>query len=292
MSLTMSTSDTMQPDGPLAQLTSSTSEHPVETPTLASEEASSSDAPAFLLGNFEGEPSFAERRRLGSPFGAKSYGPSSSSSLATALGLNSSMPRRQTHTVGPRRTLQSPVRLSRSGTQRRRNTQSGVPRKRPSLVSDIWLDPNTTNAGPSQPSIAQMTGPNFAMPNRLDFQELFVPRAPPSQTPHLASSTSMPDVGGQSETQLEPPITLPPRLGSPFSGTSSSFSFPRRMHRQQPGSVDLGMLGRPFATVQQPTTEANNGSARANLTDRLAYIDQRLKEFRNRDAHRDSGSPM
>lgn len=290
MSLALSTSETMQPNGPLAQLTSSNSEHLAEPSAPPADDAASSGAPSFLLGNFEGEPSFAERRRLGSPFGAKSYGPSSSSSLTAALGLNSgSMPRRQTHTVGPRRTLQSPVRLSRSGTQRRRNTQSGVPRKRPSLVSDIWLDPNANN-GP-QASMAQVAEPSFAMPSRLDLDELFVPRAPPSQ-PQLASSASMPDVGMQQGTpQLEPPLLLPPRLGSPFSGTSSSFSFPRRMHRQQPGSVDLGMLGRPFATVQQPT-EAAAASTRANLTDRLAYIDQRLKEFRSRDARRRSGSPL
>lgn len=287
MSLALSTSETMQPNGPLAQLTSSSSELPTEPPSaLLPEAATSSDAaPGLLLGNFDGEPSFAERRRLGSPFGAKSYGPSSSSSLSAALGLSMPLPRRQTHTVGPRRTLQSPVRLSRSSTQRRRNTQSGVPRKRPSLVSDIWLDPNANNSGP-QVGGAPAAEPNFAMPSRLDLDELFIPRAAPSQ-PFLASSASMPDVGAQPA----PPLGPPPRLGSPFSGSNSSFSFPRRMHRHHPESVDLGMLGRPFATVQH-ATETTAGPARTTLTDRLAYIDQRLKEFRSRDARRRSGSPL
>jgi hypothetical protein len=273
MSLALSTADSMQPTGPLAQLTSSTpaaetaEEKPVPPPTT--------EAPGILLARFEGEPSFAERRRLGSPFSAKSYGPSSSSSLAAALGLNSPLPHRQTHTVGPRRTLQSPVRLSRSGTQKRRNTQSCVPRKRPSLASDIWLDPKAAQT--------EATGPNLISQTRVSDSFVLGPPAIHS----LASSASMPDVGLQSGAFLAPP----PRLGSPFSGSSSSFSFPRRMHRNQPGSVDLGMLGRPFATVQE-TTEGNAIPARTNLTDRLAYIDQRLKEFRSRDTRTRSGSPF
>ncbi|KAK0618195.1 hypothetical protein B0T17DRAFT_618817 [Bombardia bombarda] len=275
MSLVLSTSDSMQPQGPLAQLTRSSPESPSQPqpPVPMSQ----------ILNTFEGEPSFAERaerRRLGSPFGAKSYGPSSSGSLASALG---SMPRRQTHT-GPRRTLQSPVRLSRSGTQKRRNTLwSSDPRKRPSISSDLWLDPNL-NLGP-RPDIAPDTEFSSTDSNRRD--ELFVPRVPPSDL-FLTSSVSMPDVS----SQFTIPSLPPPRLGSPFSGMNSSFSFPNRLHRgHQGGSVDLGMLARPFSTVQQ-ISESSAPPTRANLTGRLAYIDQRLKELRRREVNRRSESPI
>jgi hypothetical protein len=59
----------------------------------------------------------------------------------------------------------------------------------------------------------------------------------------------------------------------------------------QGGSIDLGVLGRPFfATVQELSTTSDYSGAgglsppRNNLADRLAYIDQRLKELRQRDA--------
>ena len=278
MSLALSTSDSMQPHGPIAQLTSSRIEGPTEEPPSA-------PMPSQILGTFEGEPSFAERRRLGSPFSAaRSYGPSSSASLMAALDY-SSMPRRQTNTMGGnRRSLQSPVRLSRPGTQRRRNTQSNVPRNRPSLVSDIWLDPTSDHS--SQVEAAPAAEAHFTTAARSD--ALFGPK--PLARPSLSTSSSMPAVGGQ----LEPSTAiLPPRLGSPFSGSSSSFSFPRRAHRQHPGSVDLGMLGRPFATIQfQQAPQVTAASSQIGLTDRLTYIDQRLKELRSRDTRRRSESPL
>jgi len=278
MSLAISTSDSMQPHGPLAQLTGSTVEGTVE-------QMLSPPTPSLMLGGFEGEPSFAERQRLGSPFSAaRSYGPSSSNALAAAFDYTP-MPRRQTNTMGGhRRTLQSPVRLSRSGTQKRRHTQSNVPRKRPGLGSDIWLDPSASSDVRVDATPA-LEG-NFTTSTRLD--ALF--GAQPPAHALLATSSSMPDVAPQSESSAAPP---PPRLGSPFSGTSSSFSFPRRAHRQHPGSVDLGMLGRPFATIQlQQAPQIDAGFARTGLTDRLTYIDERLKELRNRDPRWRPESPL
>ena len=287
MSLTLSTSDSMQPQGPLAQLTGSS---PAPAPALP-EQPSQPPLIGQILNTFEGEPSFAERRRLGSPFSARSYGPSSSGSLAAVLGLGGSMPRRQTHTVGPRRTLQSPVRLSRAGTQKRRNTQSSEPRKRPSIGADLWLDPNPARPT-GRPRAETSWGAEFSSTNLNQRDELFIPRIPIE--PILATSASMPDVGAQLASPLSPP---PARLGSPFSGSNSSFSFPNRLHRSyQAGSVDLGSLGRPrpFATVQQITESSSLQPTppRANLAGRLAYIDQRLKELRRRDFRRRSESPL
>jgi len=275
MSLVLSTSETMQPQGPLARLTGSS--------PGPEERNSPPPFPPFTgpaLTTFEGEPSFAERQRLGSPFGARSYGPSSSGSLAAVLGLSSSpMPRRLTHTVGPRRTLQSPVRLSRSSTQKRRHTQSSEPRKRPSISSDLWIDPNL-RAAPAMEATRSLEF-SSTLSNRLD--EFFIPRIPVE--PLLSTSVSMSNVAGQQKEATE---VRPPRLGSPFSMPNSSFSFPNRLHRPQGFSVDLGMLGRPFATMQQPV-EFSVAQGRANLAGRLAYIDQRLKELHRR---RRSESPL
>jgi hypothetical protein len=275
LSLAVSTSDSMQPDGPLAQLTGSATTDMNPVPI-----AGPSTPPSTLGAAFQAEPSFADRGRLGSPFSTRSYGPSSSNALAVALDFNS-IPGRLT---GPRRVLQSPVHLSRSGTQKRRNTQSGVPRKRPSLVSDIWVDPNSIVAHPAdripavEPDVIASSG----------LSDPFGPQ--PAARPDAATHSRMATINSQPGLWMAPP----PRLGSPFSGAAAnpSFSFPRRTHRPAE-SVDLGMLGRPFATLQfHHMTEGSTDSRPTYTTDRFSWIDQRLKELRSRDARRRSGSPL
>ncbi|KAH6853863.1 hypothetical protein B0I37DRAFT_17440 [Chaetomium sp. MPI-CAGE-AT-0009] len=281
LSLALSTSESMQPNGPLAQLAASNPEPagPSRSPLLAGQ----------TLATFEGEPSFAERHRLGSPFGSSSYGPSSSGSLAAVLGLTGSIPRRQSQTVGPRRALQSPVRLSRSGTQKRRHTQSGVPRKRPSIGSDLWLEPGFRAAAAAAAAAAADPAPTKEASEPTHNDPFFIPKIP--SVPALSSSTSMSNVGARLDDSALP--LPPPRLGSPFTGEGSSFSFPHRMHRaHQGGSIDLGVLGRPFATIQQFSSDSNSAPARNSLADRLAYIDHRLKELRQRDVNHASVSPL
>ncbi|KAL2271279.1 hypothetical protein VTJ83DRAFT_650 [Remersonia thermophila] len=295
LSLVVSTADSMQPNGPLAQLAAAPlnpEPEPTTTPTEPSRPAVFTD-PSLNTTAPEGEPSFAERRRLGSPFASSSYGPSSSGSLAAVLGLGS-MPRRQSQTMGPRRTLQSPVRLSRSGMQKRRHTQSGVPRKRPSIGSDLWLDPSFAAATAAAATLSRETSSSSDRP-----EGLFIPKMP--SVPTLSSSTSMPNVGGSASGKLDDSaLQPPPRLGSPFVAEKSSFSFPHRVHRShQAGSIDLGVLGRPFGSMyreRQQTADSSMPpppSRNASLADRLAYIDQRLKELRQRETRpRRSESPF
>jgi hypothetical protein len=65
------------------------------------------------------------------------------------------------------------------------------------------------------------------------------------------------------------------------------------VHRaHQGGSIDLGVLGRPFATIQQFSSDSNSPPTRNSLADRLAYIDHRLKELRQRDVNHASESPL
>ncbi|KAG8169564.1 hypothetical protein KVR01_000309 [Diaporthe batatas] len=242
-SLAMSTSEIMTPQGPLAQLTSAGGSDALTiTPNLDHVPPPDVDL----------EPSMLERRRLGSPVNAKSYGPSSSTSLLDVFGLSADVGQRQTHTVGPRRTLQSPVRLSRSSTQKRKTRQAHESRKRPSLSLDTWLDPRILASDSSKAEDAFFASR---------------PRAPLSFD--SAQPTARPAVV---------PIATPPRLGSPFSASSSmSLSVPNRF--SQPTDLEPPMFARRCSTVHQSRGTHPTEPASVNLASRLAYLDQRLKDF-------------
>jgi hypothetical protein len=297
MSLTLSTAECMQPTGPLAQLTSSAPEPMPEETTLQ---------PPVVTPTVEVEGPEQTRRRLGSPFMAQSYGPSSSGALAAGFSLTKSTPQFQT-TAGPRRNLQSPVRLtrSRSNTQKRRSRQASNEQrkcKRPSLASDLWTDPMAGEGNSSSGGIGDRDVPtraivrdelNFTSTSLSRHDDLFVPRANIAElisaAPPLPTTTSTTQAAQEPPAMLALPVVPPPRLGSPFSASSSSFSFPNRL--SHPESLSYGTIRRPFATVQQVADESSSSSSgpaasRANLASRLSYINQRLREFRHRDLNR------
>ncbi|KAI5862722.1 hypothetical protein GGS23DRAFT_90316 [Durotheca rogersii] len=263
-SLALSTLETMQPEGPLAQLTCSENDPLHELAADASPETTVTQEPPLVEVPYLPSPS---------PVSAKSYGPSSSSSLTVGISLP-----RQSNTVGFRRTLQSPVRLtrSRSGTQKRRSVKSldDLPRKRPSLSSDFWKEAAGGVGGMlRQQQQHQHTGISFESDKAED-----------------PFSQSSPRSG--SSTPLMIPVALP-RLGSPFSGTGSSHSFPNRI--SNPIDFNPAALRRPFATVRQSAQARSTtpSSPRSTLASRLAYLDQRLKELRNRRSERRrSQSPL
>ncbi|KAM0341332.1 hypothetical protein ACHAPU_010075 [Fusarium lateritium] len=268
MSLAVSTSESMQPQGPLAQLTSSKHEPQIDELPLPTPNHETLEPPKF------------PRTQLVSPFGARSYGPSSSSSLPPSFVVDSKL-QRQTHTGGPRRGLMSPVRLTRSrSTHKRRSHIEARKIKRPSLGSDLWVDPaslvdlSATNDQFITPQTEPEMKPDVVVP-RMNLQKLFEASQPPTtQQPTLA-----------------PPFgDMPPRLGSPFVVGGSSYSFPNRLsHGIAP---DNEAFRRPFATVQQ-SSESSHGVTRSSLASRLAYIDERLKDFRRRDKpRRRSESPL
>ncbi|KFA78162.1 hypothetical protein S40288_01389 [Stachybotrys chartarum IBT 40288] len=279
--LAVSTSDSMQLQGPIAQLTRSQPEPFTE--------------PFPLLDNPRAAPSIASpdhatsNLQLRSPFAAKSYGPSSSITISTSL-RSSPESQRQAQTMSPRRSLRSPVRLtrSRSNTQKRRDKQPWPePRRprRPSLGSDMWTDPSTEGgqdviAVPPLPSLGSTTSSTFDnVAPRTNIQELFESQRPSRPVRGHAHAASL---GGR--------IDIPPRLGSPFSFRSSSFSFPNRL--SSPLHTDFDVARRPYATVQQPS-EMNAATANTSLASRLAYIDERLKDLRRRDQpRRRSESPL
>jgi len=261
MSLTLSTSESMQAQGPLAQLTGSEPQLPIseELPKLPVQETPTTPESVLEAASPPSGP------RLGSPFVAKSYGPSSSSSLAEVLGHEVSS-QRQNHTVGPRRSLRSPAKLdrSRSNTLKRRPRQAKVElrrSKRPSLASDMWNEP-TANPVMSPQELSSAASSRGG-------GDIFVP-----------SSAALANVTATMDT--------PQRLGSPFSGMSTSFSFPTRFFR--PRGLDFG-LGDDSSTDNQTVQSGSATAPRSSLPSRLAYIDQRLRDFRRRDEGR-QGSPF
>lgn len=259
-SLAISTSDAMNPEGPLAQLTNSASKSPAATPHPAEPQCHAM---------VDVEPSPEERRLLGSPMSAKSYGPSSSFSLTDVFGLAAGAGERQIRTVGPQRRLQSPVRLSRSSTQKRKTRQAHEARKRPSLSTDIWLDPISA----SQDSQHLFHKKSFSL--NSGEQDVFTSRC----QPRLFVDT-------QASSQQQPvvPMEVPQRLGSPFTVSSSSLSVPNRF--SQPIDFESSHFGRRFQTVHPALGSRTNEPASVNLASRLAYIDQRLKDFNSPDSRR------
>lgn len=269
ISLTLSTAESMQPNGPLAQLTSS-----VPGPIRDEITPTPSQAPKPLSALADVISMDHDHNRLGSPFMAKSYGPSSSSNLDDVFSVSSAGDR-QSQTADRRR-LASPARLTQSKpcSQKRRpaflETRN---RKRPSLGTDFWTKPA------EEDDLAATA--EFSSTTSSQRDALFVPRANIQELFEASQPLAM-------ATRTEE-LSAPIRLGSPFTGKSSSHSVPNRF--SSPARLDLGSaIRKPFATVQQAS---EGGSAKSSLQTRLAYIDQRLKAFRRRGSReRRSKSPQ
>lgn len=245
-SLVMSTSDVMSLGGPLARLTNSMPDSPKpKAPNNVGHQARSG---ADL------EPSISERRSLGSPMDAKSYGRSSSASLSDVFRLPEDAGRRRTHTVGAQPMLQSPVRLSRPSTQKRKTRQDHEVRKRPSLSIDTWLDPGF------------LTGLE-ADANTFDMKRA----ANQARTARRLTLPSI-DTGLAVSQHNVVSVASPPRLGSPLS-----FSVPNRL--SQPTDFEASPFEARFSTGNQPRISNATEPVSMDLASRLAYLDQRLKEF-------------
>ncbi len=277
--LTVCTSESMQINGPLAQLTASQPEQDREntTPTVG-------DATPMLE-----VPSLPARARLGSPFGARSYGPSVSNSLSAAFDFSEGL-QRQNNTTGPRRSLAPPARLidSRPNSQKRRQGMlEPRRRKRPSLGTDFWTDPSDSN--PEQRLKTRRSFAEFSSTASHKRDAMFVPRANLQELFEASThATSRDDNVSMANPSQPAQIQGPARLGSPFTGQNTSFSFPNRY--SSPARMEMSTIRRPFATVQQ-TPESN--STKPTLASRLAYIDKRLQEFRRPDQEtRRSQSPQ
>lgn len=288
MSLTTSTSETMQPDGPLAQLTAS--EDSSETPTTSSFPPLESFQPLSFGASRGFHLEDGNRgRRLGSPF-ARTYGPSSSKMLGSH---HTSSPRTQSNSVAEPR-LGSPVHFdearSLNGTMKRRAQHSLEEELSPNgaVLRPSILDEQLFGGQFPPNSQRRVRSRGFSLGDEaLRHRSPGVFQLP--HAPELASASEFPL--GTSESRAGPSIarTLlpsaefpPPRLGSPFSESGPSKTFPRRLF--QDGSATIRRSA--FATMHQTrrSIESFDFGEGPSLQSRLSHLDDKLKEIRDREA--------
>jgi hypothetical protein len=287
LSLTTSTAESMQPDGPLAKLAADDS----ETPTTKSSFPPLEKFKPLSFGQSRGLGVSADdpSPRLGSPFIARTYGPSSSKPTNT-LELRPSPPRTLSDNIaGP--SLRSPLRFdhkphSLNGTQKRRAQHD--------LEEEL-----SPNGAVLRPSILdeQLFGTPFAqrrvrsrgfslgdeaLRHRVPgiFQPSPINLPPP---PKLELPIPEPQAGPFGAPKLLPSATFePPRLGSPFSESGPSNTFPRRLF--QDGTATIRRSA--FATMHQTrrSIESFDFGEGPSLQSRLGQLDMKLKEIREREA--------
>ena len=235
MSLAVSTADSMQPEGPLAQLARS-------GPAISMPE----DLPSYELSSslMSLEPLEAQRPRLASPFAINTYGPSTS--LPTIEKEVRIQP--QTVALPASYCLASPVQVDEQKLTGKRRARPSLPEppkaKRPSLTSDLWKDPSMSQqeSSPLAP-LPEPSSPPYPIQQQREIEG-----------PHLnllEQLNAITDQATDMETDANPGSEpefppLPRRLGSPFTGRLSSFSFPGRISRPRE-------VPRTFATVNGVT---------------------------------------
>ncbi|KAE8442680.1 hypothetical protein EG329_002925 [Mollisiaceae sp. DMI_Dod_QoI] len=300
LSLTTSTAESMQPDGPLAKLAIKVPDSPVpstwgefkETTSFSTFEESKplSITKSRSLGNVI---NFEPGRRLGSPFVARTYGPSSSKNLHP-YDSRLSPPTLQSDVRGP--TLRSPVRFydrprSLNNTQKRRAAHD----------LEEELSPNGAIVRPSILN-EQLFGTPFAQ-RRVRSRgfslgdEALRGRAPgifqSSPAPELRSPPKMdiatPRPSSPARARFLPPANFaPPRLGSPFTESGPSNTFPRRL----PSDGTSTIRRSAFATMHQTrrSIESFDFGEGPSLQSRLEHLDNKLKQIREETASKRQSS--
>lgn len=285
LSLATSTAESMQPDGPLAKLAK---EESTDTPTMSVFPPLEDFKPlGFSESSGLGislEEEGKRNRRLGSPFIARTYGPSSSKNLS--LDGRPSPPRTQSDAQQP--FLRSPLQFeprSLNGTMKRRAQHD----------LEEELSPNGAVLRPSildeqlfgtalQGNQRRVRSRGFSLGD-----EVFADRVPalfqrPALTIPSEPAAAFQAVAGppRASPQLLPAATFdPPRLGSPFSESGPSQTFPRRLY--QDGTATIRRSA--FATMHQTrrSIESFDFGEGPSLQSRLSHLDQKLKEIRERE---------
>ena len=288
LSLTTSTAESMQPDGPLAKLAVTES---ADTPTSSSF-SPLEDFKPLSFGKSRGLAISLEagkqNRNLGSPFIARTYGPSSSKT--TSPYGRPSPPRTRSETV-TQPVLRSPVQFDRprslNGTQKRR-AQHDLEEElspngavlRPSILNEQLFGTALQSNQRRVRSRGFSLG-DEALAGRIPglfqhFQAL--PTAPetPAATLEGATGPSAP------VPKLLPSATFDqPRLGSPFSESGPSQTFPRRLFQDGTATIRRGA----FATMHQTrrSIESFDFGEGPSLQSRLSHLDEKLKGIRERE---------
>lgn len=305
MSLTTSTSETMRPDGPLAKLAAP--DESVDSPANSSFSPIEAFKP-LSFGKSRGlaltlkDEGQGRARRLGSPF-ARTYGPSSSKPMNL---IERPPPPRTQFNTATRPRLRSPVRFeeprSLNSTQKRRAQHSLEDELSPNgaVLRPSILDEQLFGT-PRSGSQRRVRSRGFSLgdevfqsfqdgSSRIQGRGIFTgsPTAP-----HMSGVSgtfnSNPDPAGSnpaadpftSTPHLLPSATFaPPRLGSPFSESGPSQTFPRRLFPDTTATIRRSA----FATMHQTrrSIESFDFGEGPSLQSRLTSLDQKLKEIQER----------
>jgi len=286
LSLTTSTAESMQPDGPLAKLAAVD----LDSPTLAFPPVD--NFKPLVFGESLQTLDMTTAPKLGSPFLARTYGPSSSNTT----NIRPASPRTRSDTGADRAPrLGSPVRFdqprSLNGTMKRR-AQHSLDEElgpngavvRPSILDDQLI------CNPFNDHRRRVRSRGFTMGD-----EGLLHRVPGlfnfhNQVPTVPALTSVLQNAAPTSTLAPPPQLLPapifppPRLGSPFSesGSGSRNTFPRRLFQESSATIRRSA----FKTMHQTrrSIESFDFGEGPSLQSRLSHLDQRLKEIKGRES--------
>jgi hypothetical protein len=283
--LATSTAESMRPDGPLAKL--ATSGSPTKRPDM---ESPFPHAEGFRPSSFSGSRSLAidldgaKDDCLGSPFVARTYGPSSSKNFSFNE-YRPSAPRNLSYD-GPR--LRSPLMFDHS------RSLNGTQKRRAQHDLDEELSPNGAIVRPSilneqlfgtPLNARRVRSRGFSLGDeafRRQSSGIFQPGfdfAPPPQM-DLPSSKASPVPSTAGSTLIPPPSIDPPRLGSPFS---ESQTFPRRLFPEGTATIRKSA----FATMHQSRRSIESfdfGAEGPSLQSRLQNVENKLRLIREREA--------
>jgi len=275
MSLVTSTAASMQPDGPLAK--------------LASNSELIEPQPRELSSSRDWSLDFEKAKSLGSPFASRTYGPSSSQNLNLFNQSRPSPPRTRSDTASGSR-LRSPLHFEQP------RSLNSTSKRRAQHALDEEMSPNGAVLRPSILN-EQLFGTPFrstqrrvrsrgfslgddALRHRVPgiFQHSPVPlpvaseNQAPSPDPFVTAPAKL----------LPPPEFSPPRLGSPFTESGPSNTFPRRLVQGDKATIRRTA----FATMHQTrrSIESFDFGEGPSLQSRLTHLDQKLAEIREREA--------
>lgn len=277
LGLVTSTAETMQPDGPLAQL--ATSDNEVKTPVTKSTIPPLEEPKPLSFNRARGfSMKLVTDSRLGSPFVARTYGPSSSKSI-NPYGSRSSPPR--LHSDAGKQ-LRSPFDQSRS--------LNGIQKRRAQHSLDDELSPNGAIVRPSVLNEQLFGTPlnsrrvrsrGFSLGDEaFRTRGLNILHSPlgPSRM-EFPTSPSIPRHPVSAPMLLPPPAFNPPRLGSPFSEFQT---FPHRVYPE--GSSTVRRSGLTTMHQSRRSIESFDFGRGSSLQSRLQNLEQRLIQIQEREA--------
>jgi hypothetical protein len=284
MSLTTSTSLSMQPDGPLAKLSEPSGPSTDHIPLENKGQHGQHDISSGITPDPE-----LTTRRLRSPFTARTYGPSASNIFNTFSRPSPPDSRYDTiSATGPR--LRSPLRFkpsrSLNGTQKRRAQHALEEELSPNgaVVRPSILDEQLFG-GPPENRHRRVRIRGFSLgdaASRNRIPELF--RAQSGAAANLLTPDMNPTHPPREVAPLLPSAEFSqPRLGSPFNEAGTSNTFPRRLFQPMDGTSIIRK--RPFATVHHTrhSIESFDFGEGPSLQSRLTQLDEKLAEIRQRD---------